>query len=61
MSKREKGRPWWETENERVKEEYKTTTKEGKFENEEERVRGIKERRRGKRKGTKICIASIFS
>ena len=58
------GRPWWETENERVKEEYKTTTKEGKFENEEERVHGIIERKREKRekrKGTKICIASIFS
>jgi hypothetical protein len=41
MSKREKGRTWWETENERVKEKYKNTTKEGKFENEEERVRGI--------------------
>ena len=61
MSKREKGRTWWETENERVKEEYKNTTKEGKFENEEERVRGIKERKREKRKGTKTYIASIFS
>jgi hypothetical protein len=34
MSKREKVRTWWETENERVKEEYKNMTKEGKFENE---------------------------
>ena len=50
MSKREKGRTWWEIENGRVKEEYKKTTKEGKFENEKERVRGIKERKRENRK-----------
>ena len=42
MSKREKGKTWWETAYERAKEEYKNTTKEGKFKNEEERVRGIK-------------------
>ena len=41
MSKREKGRTWQETENERVKKEYKNKTKDGKFEKEEERVRGI--------------------
>jgi hypothetical protein len=61
MSKRVKGRTWWETAYERVKEEYKNTTKEGKIENEEESVRGIKERKREKRKGTKTYIASIFS
>jgi translation initiation factor IF-1 len=49
MSKREKGRTGWETENERVKEKYKNTTIEGEFENEEERVRGIKGRKREKR------------
>ena len=32
-----------------------------KFENVEERVRGIEERKREERKGTKIDIASIFS
>jgi hypothetical protein len=48
MSRREEGRTWWETENERIEEEYKNTTKEGKFENEEERVRGINERKREK-------------
>ena len=53
MSKREKGRTWWETENERVKEEYKNTTKEGKLEKEEERVREIKERKREKGKKKK--------
>jgi hypothetical protein len=50
MSRRQKGRTWWETANERVKEEYKNTTKEGKFENEEERVRGIEDMKREKRK-----------
>jgi hypothetical protein len=50
MSRRQKGRTWWETANERVKEEYKNTTKEGKFENEEERVRGTEDMKREKRK-----------
>jgi hypothetical protein len=61
MSKRVKGRIWWETAYERAKEEYKNRTKEGKIENEEESVRGIKERKREKRKRTKTYIASIFS
>ena len=39
-SKKKKGKTGRERENERVK-EYKNTTEDGKFENEEERVRGI--------------------